>query len=336
MRHIAVAQASAEVRLVAVVEPDAARRRSLAATGLPVLATLEEVPAEVRAAVIATPTQAHATSAQAALARGMAVLLEKPVAATLGDARAVRDTARRIGAPLIVGHHRRCHPFAIAAKARLGEIGKVVGVQALWSLRKPDAYFDVPWRRRPGAGPVMTNLSHEIDLMAFLLGEIAEVTAFSSNATRGHAVEDTSALALRFAEGALGSVLISDAGVSPWAFEAASGENPGIAASGEDYLRITGTDGAMGFPSMTLWTGSRDWALPLQRREGPSLPRIDPLADQLRRFAGLTAGAEDAVLCSADAGIAALEMTLATALSSAIGRPVARGAVPETYTGAMT
>lgn len=337
LRHVEVAEKSERVRLTAVVEAQATRRAELAAMGLPAVATIAEVPAETRAAVIATPTQDHAASALEACARGWAVLLEKPVAATLDEARAVISAAAQGGVPLFTGHHRRCHPFAIAARTEITRIGELVGVQGLWSLRKHDSYYDAGWRRQPGAGPLMTNLSHEIDLLRFIVGEITEVAALCSSARRGFVIEDTAALGFRLASGALGSFLISDAGASPWSFEAASSENPAIAGSGQDYLRFVGTEGALEFPSLAFWgrssPGEIEWSKPLARREGRRFGRVDPVLEQMDRFAAVVAGGSDAVLCTGADGAAALALTLAAALSAKRGRPLGAGDVPGDFRG---
>ncbi|CAN0583389.1 unnamed protein product, partial [Ectocarpus sp. 12 AP-2014] len=235
-RHIEVAVDSPNITLTAVVEPHAETRAKLARQGLPVVATLDEVPKETRACVIATPTPDHLPSTLAALSRGWAVLVEKPFAESLDNARAMMQAAETAGLPLIVGHPRRCHPYAMAMRDALPAIGQLVGLQGFWSVRKHDTYYDVPWRRLPGAGPLASNLSHEIDLLGFMTGIPTEVTALTSSATRGLVIEDTAALAFRFENGALGSFLMSDAGASPWSFEATSAENPEIAGSDQDYL----------------------------------------------------------------------------------------------------
>jgi len=254
-----------------------------------------------------------------------------------GPARRLVTAADAAGLPLRVGHHRRCHPFSIAMRDALTDLGDLVAVQGIWALRKHNSYYDIPWHTAPGAGPLSINLSHDVDLLQFFLGDIAEVTALTSNARRGLAVEDTAALAFRFDGGALGSFVITDAGASPWAFEAASGENPAIAGGGEDSLRVIGTEGALSYPSLTRWgrsaPGEIQWARPLVRHEAPALPRVDPLVAQLTRFAALCGGAEDTVLATGAEGTAALEITLACALSGATGRPIARGAVPADFTG---
>ncbi|PUB18955.1 Gfo/Idh/MocA family protein [Yoonia sediminilitoris] len=306
MRHIGCAQASDLVRLSAVVEADAARRDALAAMGLPVVADIDAVPADTKAAVIATPTPNHAQVGLDCLAKGWGVLVEKPLTETLADADLLCARAAALGLPLVAGHHRRCHPFVAHARTRLQDIGDMVAVQGIWALRKHDSYYDVAWRRAPGAGPILTNLSHEIDLLHCLAGPITEVTAMNSNATRGFAVEDTSAISLRFASGALGTFILSDAGVSPWAFEAATGENPAIAVRGEDPLRFIGTAGALSFPTLQMWKGdgqaAPDWQHPLNKIAAPELPRVDAIAEQLDRFAAVVGGAEDDLIATGDDG----------------------------------
>ncbi|MGB0440773.1 MAG: Gfo/Idh/MocA family protein, partial [Paracoccaceae bacterium] len=228
-RHALAAHDCAVTRLTAVVEPDADRRAALYAQGYPVVEQIAEVPADTRAAIVATPTQAHHTHTYECLSRGWAVIVEKPIAATLDAARAILDMGGNKGqsttgsAPVFVGHHRRCHPFVASAQAQIRALGDPVAVQALWALRKDTPYFNADWRRAPGGGPIMINLIHEIDLLQVWLGPIAEVSALVSSARRGHAVEDTAAFALRFDSGAMGSVILSDAGASPWSFEAATG-----------------------------------------------------------------------------------------------------------------
>lgn len=336
MRHVEVATKSEQIVLTCVVEPHAPRRAELQQMGLNAVAGIDDAPSETRAAISATPTQLHHESGLQILGKGWAGIIEKPLTGTVGESDALIAAAG--DAPLFCGHHRRCHPFSVAVRQELAQIGDIVAVQGLWSLRKHNTYYDTPWRCQPGAGVMMTNLSHELDLIRFMVSEIASVQAMVSNAQRGLAVEDTAAINLRFASGALGQFLMSDAGASPWAFEGATGENPAIAASGEDYVRIIGTEGAVAFPSLTRWGRSDDgeieWSKPLRRHEGQSFAKIDPLLAQIERFAAAVNGVSDDVLCTLQDGRAALEMTLAAKLSGATGQPVAAGEVPQDYTGA--
>ena len=324
MRHIACAQVSDAVDLRAVVEPDTAHRTRLADRGLPVVADLDGVPPQVSAAIIATPTPQHAQVASACLDRGWAVLVEKPLTQTLSSAKALCAQAARLGLPLITGHHRRCHPFVAQARADLERLGSLVTLQGIWCLHKHDSYFDVGWRQEAGAGPIMTNLSHEIDLLHYLAGPITEVSAMTSNATRGYSVEDTASVCMRFANGAVGNFIMSDAGASPWAFEAATGENPAIHVRGDDPLRFIGTKGALGFPSLQMWRAHpdqpSDWQHPLAHVPGPMQAPIDGIAVQLEHFAAIARGQPDSLLATGADGLRTMQVLDAIQTASQTGR----------------
>ena len=335
-RHIDVATISPAIDLCAVVEPKSDLRERLSKCGLPMVADIDDVPTHAKAAIIATPTADHTSSASRCLDRGMCVLVEKPIAQTIRQASDLIAQSLAHQLPLFVGHHRRCHSFVINAREKIADLGDLVGVQGLWSLRKHDTYYDTPWRTQPGAGPLMTNLSHEVDLLQVLMGNIVKVTALTSSRVRGFNVEDTASVAFEFSSGALGSFLISDAGLSPWAFETGTNENPNIAPSDQDYLRITGTQGALALPSLTGWHANgaiADWTQPLTKTMIHAAPTVDPLLEQINRFANVVSGGQDDVLCTGQAGLAALSVILATAYSAQRNQPIGPHDVPLDFDG---
>ena len=237
------------------------------------------------------------------------------------------------GLPLLVGHHRRFHAMVEATHAmlRAGEIGDLVAVSAMWATRKPDDYFEAaPWRHAAGGGPVLINLIHDIDCLRYFAGEIEEVHAIASNAGRGFAVEDTAVAVLRFAGGALGTVTLSDCVPSPWGWEAGSGENPGIAGTGQNCYRFLGTRGSLDFPNLVLWRPDGasvwDWSLPLQPREPPRRTNV-PLVAQLQHFRRVIRGEEPAQVSGRE-GLATLAATLAVSESARLGRPVTPRSLP--------
>src|SRR5690606_32801055 len=92
---------------------------------------------------------------------GIPVLLEKPIANTLAEARMLLETCLRTRQPLLVGHHRRHNPIVKAAKQAIeeGAIGNLVTASVVSSLMKPAEYFGPAWRRRPGVGgPLLINM----------------------------------------------------------------------------------------------------------------------------------------------------------------------------------
>ncbi len=283
-RHIEAVLSHEEAALVGVVEPN---RDLVGRLTVPVFDAIEDVDVAVDGAICAVPTQIHHEVGANCAARGWSVLMEKPIAETPEAADRLIEACADV--PLLVGHHRRYHPFVQKAKDLIasGAIGKLVAVNGMWSVRKPDAYFEGNWRVGRSGSPVSINLVHDLDLLRFMVGDVRDVTGLLSNATRGKDVEDTGAVALRFEDGAVGSFVFSDAGASPWGFEAASAENPNIAASGQDCYFFIGSKGALSFPSLTLWDGGSDWSRPQDSKQF-RVPSVIPLRAQLDHFCDVT------------------------------------------------
>ena len=114
------------------------------------------------------------------------LLIEKPIADTLEQAHRILKVADEAGIRILVGHHRRHNLLINKARSLVqgGAIGKLVAVSVLWTLLKPADYYRVEWRcRRPGGGPTLINLIHEIDSLRFVCGEIRQVYAQASSAS---------------------------------------------------------------------------------------------------------------------------------------------------------
>jgi predicted dehydrogenase len=307
-----------DVSVAGVADPTPAAAAFCEARGVPYFAdhrALLDV-AGVRAAIVATPNATHADVGIDCIGRGLAVLMEKPVADTAAEGRRLCDAANAARVPLMVGHQRRHNPIIRRAKELLaqGVIGKPVCATALATWLKPDSYFEPAWRRQAGGGPVLINLIHDIDLLRHLVGEVQSVQAIASNAVRGFEVEDTAAVVVRFANGALGTLSVTDAAVAPWNWDLAAGEAEHYAQVDVDSHFISGTDGSLTLPRLHLWRhpGQRGWHEPLSvQRE--MLHRRDPYVEQLRHLRAVAEGREQPV-CSGEDGL----RTLLTAL--AIGR----------------
>ncbi|MEM1352032.1 MAG: Gfo/Idh/MocA family oxidoreductase, partial [Pseudomonadota bacterium] len=227
---------------------------------VPRFSDLAEVDDPIDGIVLATPTPLHAAQGIHAAERGWPMLIEKPVAHTLEDAERLRTSVAHAGVGTLVGHHRRYHALVAQLKSLIadGGIGRPVTATALWAMRKPDTYFEGNWRTA-GGSPVMINIVHDIDLLRFVLGEVSSIVALPGTSLRGTNRIETGAVALAFENGATGTISFADTAPSPWGFEAGTGENPNIGTTGQDMLWITGTKGAVSFPSMTRWSGS-DWS----------------------------------------------------------------------------
>jgi len=329
--HIDVLLNGSTCVLAAIVDPSPAAGVLAARCGVPLFASLAELVAADRpdAVVLATPNALHVPQALACLDAGLPVLVEKPIAPTVAEAELLVRRAEASGIPVLVGHHRAHSPIMARARAVVasGQLGRLVGVMGSAAFYKPDAYFaDGPWRREPGGGPILINLIHEVHNLRMLCGEIAAVQAFSSNAVRGFAVEDTVVINLRFASGALGTFFLSDTAACARSWEQTSQENQAYAtAEDEDCYVLTGTSGSLSVPTMRLKTyprpEDRSWWKPFEVAT-VDLVRDDPLQHQMAHFARVVRG-EEAPLVSARDGLNNLRVTEAIAEAAARGCAVA-------------
>ena len=330
LAHIAVAQRSATCTLSAIVDPSPAARAHAQAAGVPLYASLAELLAKDRpdGVILATPNPLHVPQALACIAAGVPILLEKPIAPTVAEAQRLVDAVDAAKAKVLIGHHRAHSP--IMAKARevvaSGVLGKLVAVMGSATFFKPDHYYaDAPWRREPGAGPILLNMIHEVHNLRMLCGEIAAVQAFTSHATRGFAVEDTVAINLRFANGALGTFMLSDTAACARSWEQTSQENKAYPSyDDEDCYVIAGTNGSLSIPTMRLKTypnaGDRSWWKPFEVSV-VDLVRDDPLEHQLEHFGAVIRG-EAQPLVSARDGLANLRVTEAIVEAAQAGSTI--------------
>ena len=164
------------VEMVAACDPrDDARRKFVAEFSGRAYPTIEALcsDADVDAVYISTPHQFHAEHAIVAASRGKHVLVEKPMALTLGECRAMIDAARAAGVVLLIGHsHSFDAPYLRAREAiASGMYGAVRMITAL-------NYTDFMYRpRRPeeldtarGGGVVFSQGAHQVDVVRLLAG----------------------------------------------------------------------------------------------------------------------------------------------------------------------
>jgi predicted dehydrogenase len=328
--HLQVARESADCVLSAIVDPSPAAADIAATAGVAHFRTLAEMLSHDKpdAVILATPNQLHLEHALLCIDAGLAILLEKPIAATVAEALMVVQAVERADARLLIGHHRAHSP--IMAKARevisSGVLGRLVAVTGSATFYKPDEYFaDAPWRREPGAGPILLNMIHEVHNQRLLGGEITAGQAIASHATREFAVEDTVSINLQFSSGALGSFMLSDSAASARSWEQTSQENKAYASyDDEDCYVISGTNGSLAIPTMRFKTyprpQDRSWWKPFETGVVP-LVRDDPLKHQLAHFCALARGEADPLVSARD-GLANLRVTEAIAAAAASGATV--------------
>ena len=289
-RHVDAVLKHPACALVGLVDPDPKIAGPPAVKRFTHLSDVEET---VDGVILATPTHLHAEQGTFSAHRGWHLLIEKPVTSDEISARSLTMTVARSGVGSLVGHHRRYHACVRQLRQLIqdGAIGTPVTASLIWAMRKPDAYFQGNWRTA-GGSPVMINLVHDIDLLRFVLGEVVAVSALRGIGLRGANRIESGAVAIAFDSGATGTISFADTAPSPWGFEAGTGENPNIGTSGQDMLWITGTTGAISFPSMTHWQGT-EWSKPARQT---TLDKVvnekAPLDAQLDHFVEVMDGAK--------------------------------------------
>lgn len=311
-RHIDIISKSECAQLVAIADPAPDASAVAEANNVPIYKDVEALLAaeKVDGVIIASPNQLHVEQALHCLEAKIPVLIEKPIASIAAEAARLVEVSKQLNVPILVGHHRRHNPLIQAAKEKItaGDIGKVVSANAMFWLYKPDDYYNATWRTKEGAGPVFINLIHDVDLLRYLCGDVAEVHAFQSSETRGLEVEDSAVISLRFKSGALASINVSDTIVAPWSWELTAGENPAYPETSEACYWIGGTHGSIEIPKSRLWTHpqERSWWSLIEASDW-RFESAEPLDLQLSHFCDVIDG-KSAPLVSGEEGLKTLEV----------------------------
>ena len=267
------------------------------------------------------PSGLHAAIGVQAAKAGKHLVVEKPIDVSLEAADRLIDAARAAGVALTVISQHRFDPGLIELKRLLDEraLGRLVLGEASTKWYRAQAYYDsAAWRGTYAmdGGSLMNQGVHYVDLLRWCMGPPAEVTAVCTTQAHQIEVEDTSLAVVRFASGAVGTILSSTA-----AF-------PGF----PQRLEITGTGG-----TVTVEDG-RIVRRALAADPGPAAPAsgadpdrsaaADPAAVDVASHAAQLADLLDAVdtgrepAVSGQDGRDALEIILAVYESSRTGRPV--------------
>jgi predicted dehydrogenase len=172
--------------------------------------------AGVHAVAVCTPHPQHAGPVIEAAAAGVHALVEKPLAATLGDCDAMLAASRNAGTKLAVVSQRRLYEPVLRMKVAIdaGKIGRpVLGIFSMFSWRDEAYYRSDPWRGKwstEGGGVLVNQSPHQLDLLQWFMGEIDEVSGYWANLNHPSIeVEDTALAMIRFKNGGLGSVVTS-------------------------------------------------------------------------------------------------------------------------------
>ncbi len=170
-------------------------------------------------AVIASPAKFHIATAQALVEVGVHLLIEKPLSASLDGVTQLLETCQKHGTVLLTGYNLRFLPSLQRFRDLLGEgvVGNVLSVrceigQYLPSWRPHGDYRQGVSARRELGGGALLELSHELDYLRWIFGEVDWVKATLSRQSGLEVdVEDTVHLTLGFVPAADGSQLIGTA-----------------------------------------------------------------------------------------------------------------------------
>jgi len=181
--HLRILASMEGARLVAVADPDAtALAAATDATGAlgfaEPLALLAE--ADLDAVVIAAPTTTHVGLALAAIDRGIAALIEKPLAATPPEAEAIVAASLATGVPVQVGHVERFNPAVL-------ELGRLLGAGWLSTVYAVTSRRAGPFPARiRDVGVTIDLATHDVDILSWIARE-RPIRVYAETAQRIHA-----------------------------------------------------------------------------------------------------------------------------------------------------
>jgi predicted dehydrogenase len=218
--HAEALAAASRGELVAVCGRNAERRNAFAARWK--IAARDEVAEmvakdRVDAVIVATPHPRHRDGVLEALAAGAHVLVEKPMAVRVAECDEMIAAAGKAGKILSVICQRRWFPACARIKEAIdaGKLGKPVLAQLTILGWRDKAYYDSdPWRGKwatEGGGILINQAPHQIDLLQWYMGPFEEIRGYWDNFNHPYIeVEDSAVAAIRFKNGGLGSVLVSN------------------------------------------------------------------------------------------------------------------------------
>jgi predicted dehydrogenase len=197
-RHARIYAESANAELVGVADVDFARARAVADShGVRAVADYTELIPQIDAATVAVPTVSHREVTAKLLEAGVHVLVEKPIAASLAEAREMVDLARERARVLAVGHTERHNP-AVEALLAGTRTPRFIEVHRLGSFSPRSLDIDV----------VLDLMIHDLDVVAALVGqEVSSLEAVGVPVLTGRV--DIANARLRFVNGCVANITAS-------------------------------------------------------------------------------------------------------------------------------
>ena len=215
-RHVAVIDADENSELVAIcdTDPQKCKTQSELYDGLKHYSDYSQMLQETEADIISicTPHALHCSMALMAAEKGFNILVEKPMALNTEDADKMINAAKREGVNLFVVKQNRFNVPVKLAKDAIDQnrLGKIYMVQCnvLWN-RNIEYYSNSDWRGKKSqeGGALFTQVSHFIDLMVWMFGDVTKATTNIKTMNHKIDVEDSGVANIEFDSGAIGSIL---------------------------------------------------------------------------------------------------------------------------------
>jgi predicted dehydrogenase len=277
------------------------------------------------AVIVANPTSMHLDVAIPAAEAGCHILLEKPVSHSLERLAVLQKTADKSGSKILVGFQFRYHPTLNKARELIQSdtAGKILTVHVHWGEYLPQWH---PWEdyrqsyaaRAELGGGVIVTLTHPLDYLRYLLGEVESLWSFNGHISPLDVdVEDVAEIGLKFANGAVGGVHVNY-------FQRPPVHRIEIVGT-EGTLRWDNEDGILHLYKMPASFGSFSEYPPAPVMESFSPPagfeRNQLFLAQTRHFIDVVRG-ETEPECSLEDGVMALRLALAAYESQKTGSMV--------------
>jgi UDP-N-acetyl-2-amino-2-deoxyglucuronate dehydrogenase len=216
-RHFEAIAGQPSLKLVAVCDEIAARAKEAGEkAGVPYFTSETEMLDKVKAdvAVICTPSGLHPKHGIAAAQKGLHVISEKPVATRLEEADALVKACDDAGVNLFVVKQNRLNPAIQLLKKSidLERFGRIYLANTTVRWNRPQSYYDAaPWRGtwEFDGGAFMNQASHYVDMIQWLVGPVASVSAKTATLARRIESEDTGVAVLKFRNGAMGTIEVT-------------------------------------------------------------------------------------------------------------------------------
>ncbi len=238
--------------------------------------------------IICTPHPNHVQPTVEAIEAGAHVLVEKPLASTLQDCDAMINAAVKASLKLGVISQRRWYPPTLRVKQAMdeGKIGKpVLGTINMLGWRDKAYYESDEWRGswdKEGGGVMVNQAPHQLDLFCWLMGPIDEVYGHWANLNHPYIeVEDTALAIVKFKNGAIGNILVSNS-QKPGIFgkiqvHGENGASVGVQTEG-GAMFIAGMAPILEPPVNDLWTipGEENKLEEFAREDNELFEKFDP------------------------------------------------------------